>query len=117
MPHRDRTRHAAVLGRTGDPAQFDASRCLTKFAGVDIQENESGQYHGETPITHRGDPRLRYVTYLAGFVLKTHDAVCRPRYQHLIHRKEKPLKKNQAIVAIGCKYLRMLWVLCTQHVA
>lgn len=116
IPHLRPVTHAAVLGLIGDPQALDSSRCLTKFAGVDIKENESGQYQGNTPITHRGDPWLRYMAYLAGFVLKTQDPIFRQRYRHLIERKEKPLQKNQAMVAVGCKYLRILWVVCTERV-
>jgi transposase len=115
MPNLEPVMHGLVLGFTGDPRQYDRSRCLTKFAGMDIKENESGKYHGQTPITHRGDPSLRYMTYLIGFVWKTHNDVARRRYQTLIGRTQRPLKKNQAIIAIGCKYLRLLWTLCTQH--
>jgi len=108
--------HAAALGCTGDPQDFDSSRCFTKFAGMDVKENESGSYHGQTPISHRGDPLLRYVAYLIGFTLKTHNPVFAKRYQYLLHRKNNRLKKNQAIVAVGCKYLRILWSVCTQRV-
>lgn len=117
IPHVPAAINAAALGLTGNPAQFDSSRCLTKFAGVDIKDNESGDYHGTTPITHRGDPFLRYIAYLTGFILKTHEPVFMTRYKYLISRKTRPLKKNQAIIALGCKYLRVLWTVCTQHVS
>ena len=114
IPHIGAVWHAATLGLIGDPAHYDSSRCLTRFAGMDIKEKQSGQFQGKTPITHRGHPWLRYVSYVAGFVLKTHDPVFRRRYSELTSRKTRPLKKNQALVALGCKYLRIVWTLCNQ---
>lgn len=104
--------NAAALGLTGDPKKYDSSRCITKFAGTDIKENQSGNYRGKTTITHRGAPLLRYVGYLCGFILKTHNQLFYERYHYLTFRKERPLQKNQAIVALGCKYLRILWTIC-----
>lgn len=107
--------HAAVLGLTGNPGDYDSSRCITKFAGVDIKENQSGNYRGQTTITYRGAPLLRYIAYLCGFILKTHNHLFSGRYYYLTSRQQRPLKKNQAIVALGCKYLRILWTLCTER--
>ena len=112
IPHLRPVIHAVVLGLLGDPVFYDRSRCLTRFAGMDIKENQSGRYQGETPISHRGNPLLRYIAYVAGFVIKTHDPVFAQRYRDLTHRRKRPLKKNQAIVAPGCKYLRIVWTLC-----
>lgn len=116
IPHLAPVFHGAVLGLTGDPALYDASRCFTKFAGVDVKDNQSGNFQGETPITHAGNGLVRYLTYLSGFILKTHEPVFKKRYQYLTEGKRPPLKKNQALIALGCKYLRILWTLCTEGV-
>jgi transposase len=116
IPHLAPVFHGAVLGLTGDPALYDASRCFSKFAGVDVKDNQSGNFQGETPITHAGNGLVRYLTYLSGFILKTHEPVFKKRYQYLTEDKRPPLKKNQALIALGCKYLRILWTLCTEGV-
>lgn len=114
IPHLPQSFHAAVLGLTGDPADYDCSRCFSKFAGVDVKDNQSGNYQGDTPITRSGNSLVRYLSYLSGFILKTHEPVFKKRYQYLIQRQHRPLKKNQAQIALGCKYLRILWTLCIE---
>jgi len=105
----------AVLGPKGAPLDYDCSRCPTKFAGVDIKENQSGNYRGQTTITYRGAPLLRYIAYLCGFILKSHNQLFSERCCYTTSPQERPLKKNQAVVALGCKYLRILWTLCTER--
>lgn len=108
--------HASVLALIGDPQKYDSNRCILKFAGLDIKENQSGKYKGKTTIAHRGDPLLRYVAYLGGFVLSHHDPLWEEKFLYYTNRTVRPLKKNQAIVAMGCKYLRIIWTLCKNRV-
>jgi transposase len=111
IPHLSPMIHALTLGIIGDPKKYDTSRCLLKYAGLDIKFNESGKHKGRTGITNVGDPDLRYLSYIVGFTTKTHDAVSIDRYNYLINRKSNPLKKNQALIALGCKYFRILWTM------
>jgi hypothetical protein len=115
IPHLPAAFHAAALGLTGNPHLYDSSRCFTKFAGIDVKDNQSGDFQGKTPITHAGNGLLRYLAYVSGFILKTHEAAFKKRYQHLTKRKKHPLKKNQALIALGGKYLRILWTVCKEQ--
>jgi transposase len=115
IPHIPPSLHAVVLAMIGDPRNYDSSRCIIKFAGMDIINNESGKYKGKTIISHYGRPSVRYIAYRCGFIMKSNDPIWLQRYNFLIHRRDNPLKKNQALVALGCKYLRILWTLCSQH--
>ena len=112
IPHISSTMQAVLLGLLGDPCQYDSARCVVKFDGLDVKENTSGEYQGATPITHRGPPELRYIAVQIVFALKAHDRVFQRRYQMLTHRRHNPLKNQQALVALACKYLRMVWTLC-----
>jgi transposase len=107
--------HAVLLGLLGDPRQYDSARCAVKVAGLDVKMNESGQFQGTTPITRRGNPALRYIAVQIVFALIAHDQVFQRRYAMLTQRRQHPLKPQQALVALACKYLRMVWTMCVER--
>ena len=116
IPHISSTMQAVLLGLLGDPGQYESARSAVKFAGLDVKENTSGDYQGSTPVTHRGRPELRYIAVQIVFALKAHDRVFQRRYQMLTHRRQHPLKHQQALVALACKYLRMVWTMCVHRI-
>ncbi len=99
---------AAILGEAGDFRQYQNARQIIKFAGLNLYEISSGQHHGRKRITKRGRPLLRQMLYLAGLRLIKQQGAFYQFYKRLVERgKPKP----QAIVAMGCKLLRVLFAM------
>lgn len=99
---------AAILGEAGDFRQYQNARQIIKLSGLNLYEISSGQHHGRKRITKRGRPLLRQMLYLAGLRLTRQKGMFSQFYKRLVERgKAKP----QAIVAVGCKLLRVLFAL------
>lgn len=104
--------NAALIGLIGDPRRFDRARCLVKLAGSECRENQSGSGEGSHSISRRGRPLLRHLVHRIVLGL-THSKNPLALYlQRLQERAKNPLKRSQAIVATGNKYLRLVHRLC-----
>ena len=99
---------AAILGEAGDFRQYQNARQIIKLAGLNLYEISSGQHHGRKRITKRGRPLLRQMLYLAGLRLIKQKGAFYQFYKRLV---EKGKAKPQAIVAMGCKLLRVLFAM------
>lgn len=102
---------AVFLGETGDLTRYEDARQIQKLAGYNLKENSSGQHKGQTKITKRGRPILRYLLYLAAMVAVAKSPEFKALYTHLKTRPQNPLKPKQALVAVACKLIRVLFAL------
>lgn len=106
---------ASFLGEIGDPARYEDARQVQKLAGYNLKENSSGQHRGQTRITKRGRPGLRRLLYLAALVAVAKTAEFKALHTHLKNRAQNPLKPKQALVAIACKLIRVLFTLARKQ--
>lgn len=102
---------ASFLGEIGDPVRYQDSRQIRKLAGLNLIEDSSGQKKGRTEISKRGRPGLRSVLYQMAMTTAAKNAQFRALYWYFISRSENPLKPKQALIALACKLLRVLWTL------
>ena len=100
---------AAFLGEVGDVSRFDDWKQIRRLAGMNLVENSSGQRKGKTTISKRGRPYLRYMLYMAGVSCRIHNAEMNQYYRYLRERPKNPLGKDQALVAVGLKVMRILF--------
>jgi transposase len=113
MPAMTSITAALLLALSGDPVEFDSGRCLSKLAGLNARENESGDFKGATGITRRGNPILRTIAFRAAVTLAENNPEFKGRLFFLTHRRSHPLTRRQAYVALANKLLRILhtmWV-------
>ena len=110
------TTNALILGFLGNPASYDNPKTLIKLAGCDPVPNESGKYHGKTPISHRGRSLLRKAADRTAFSIEKRNVVFRNFFHHLVTRQKNRLTKRQARIACINKYFRIIWVLCNHRV-
>lgn len=103
---------ATILGEAGDLRQYHNVRQIIKLAGLNLYEVSSGQYRGRKRIAKRGRPLLRQILYLAGLRLIKQKGFFYQFYRKLV---EKGKAKPQAIVAVGCKLLRVLFAMVRDH--
>jgi len=100
---------AAFVGEVGNAERFDDWKQIRKLAGLNLTEKSSGYHKGKTKISKRGRPYLRYMLYMAGQSCCKHNPEMRQYYQYLRRRKNNPLCKDQATVAVGLKVMRIMF--------
>lgn len=103
---------AMLLAFMGDPAQYDDSSCIVKLAGTEPGQNESGDFQGRTPITHRGRGRLRLAATRVTFTLLLQNVEFQEYLVRLMAREKDPLQFMEAFMACTNKLLRMVYQMC-----
>lgn len=107
---------SGFLAEVGDVRRFTDPKQLQKYAGLAIVENSSGKHQGQTTISRRGRKRLRYLLFEASMSLVATNPEFREIHRYYTTRMENPLKKMQSLTAIGCKLIRIFYVLLTKDV-
>ena len=103
---------ATILSEIGDPSHYTSAHQLIKLAGTQPVPNTSGRKsRSQTPMSHKGRPRLRTALFFAVMRLVRVDEAFAREYQHLQTREKNPLTKMQALGVLMNKLLRILWAL------
>jgi transposase len=103
---------ATILSEIGDPKHYSNGNQLIKLAGTQPVLNTSGRKtRSQTPMSHKGRPRLRTALFFAVMRLVQVDEAFARRYLHLQTREKNPLTKMQALGVLMNKLLRILWAL------
>lgn len=103
-----------ILAEIGDITRFTDAKQIQKLAGLALVEDSSGKHEGRTTISKRGRKRLRYQLYEASLVLIGQNDEFKEIYSYYLTREKNPLKKMQALMAVACKLLRILYALITK---
>ena len=102
---------ATVLGEVGDFRRFKNWKQLRKLSGYNLVAQSSGQKKGQSTISKRGRPGLRYILYLAAVAAVTRNREFRALYELLTTRQHNPLKGKKALVAVATRILRIMFAL------
>jgi transposase len=103
---------AMILSEIGDPSHYTNARQLIKLAGTQPVPNTSGRKtRSQTPMSHKGRPRLRTALFFAVMRLVQMDEAFAREYLRLQTRERNPLTKMQALGVLMNKLLRILWAL------
>lgn len=105
-----------IFAEIGDITRFTNAKSIQKLAGLALVEDSSGKHTGKTVISKRGRKRLRYHLYQVALVLTAQNKEFREVYDYYCTRNNNPLKKMQALMAVACKLLRVLYTLVTKGV-
>lgn len=103
-----------IVAEIGDITRFTNAKSVQKLAGLALVEDSSGKHEGKTIISKRGRKRLRYHLYQAALVLIAQNGEFREVYEYYLTRDNNPLKKMQALMAVACKLLRVLYAMITK---
>ena len=103
-----------ILAEIGDITRFTDVKPVQKLAGLALVEDSSGKHEGKTIISKRGRKRLRYHLYQAALVLIAQNEEFREVYEYYLTRDVNPLKKMQALMAVACKLLRVIYAMVTK---
>jgi len=93
---------ARLIGETGPITDFANWRMLLRYAGLNIQMRQSGQYKGQYKIAKRGRPLLRKILALIVLPLVR----CKDLYGPYYHRKRRTMPGQKAMVAVMRHFLR-----------
>lgn len=105
---------AGFLGETGDLSKYQDWRQVRKLAGLNLSDNSSGNHNGKKRISKRGRCYLRSVLYQVTVTMVAHNPAFKALYHHFKNRPHNPLKSKQALVAVACKLLRVMFHLATE---
>ena len=102
---------AGFLAEVGDVRRFDSPKQIQKLAGLEVKENSSGKHRGRSSISKRGRKRLRKILFQVMLPMIQNNAEFGEIYQYFITRQKNPLKGKQAIIAAGCKLIRVFYAI------
>ena len=104
---------AGFLSEVGEIGRFDSPKQIQKLAGLELKENSSGKHKGQTSISKRGRKKLRKILFQAVLpLIRSNTEV----YRYYTTRQKNPLKGKQAVIAVGCKLIRIFYTLLTKGV-
>ena len=107
---------AGFLAEVGDVGRFDSPKQIQKLAGLELKENSSGKHKGQSSISKRGRKNLRKILFQAVLPLIRSNDEFREVYHYYTTRQKNPLKGKQAIIAVGCKLIRVFYAILTHGV-
>ena len=107
---------AGFIAEVGDIRRFKSPKQIQKYAGLELVENSSGKHKGRSRISKRGRRKLRRILYQVMIPLLARNKEFREIYDYYITRVKNPLKRRQAMVAVGCKLIRVFYAVLTKGV-
>lgn len=106
---------ATILAETNGFALFKSIAQLTKYAGYDVIENQSGDHTGKTKISKKGNRRIRRVLHLPAFnMIRYEVGDFKPFFERIL---EKHNIKMKAYVAVQKKLLVLIYTLWKKNEA
>ena len=102
---------ALFFAEVGDIKKYSHPQQIVNLAGLSLREHSSGKFKGQSRISKRGRSRLRRALYLAIRPLVAHNDTFKTLHFYYTKRPDKPLKKQQSLIALCCKLIRVLFVI------
>lgn len=99
---------ATVVAETLGFNTITNTKQLTSYAGYDVVLRESGNYHGKTRISKKGNKHIRAVLHMPSMAAIRLNPSLKPFYQRLKQKKEKPII---ALIAVQRKLLILMYCL------
>ena len=97
-----------IVAETNAFALITNTRQLASYAGLDIQQNQSGNRIGKTRISKKGNSFIRYALYMPALCASRFNPIMKDFYNNLKDRK--PAKKI-AVTAVARKLLILMYIL------
>lgn len=107
---------AGFFAEVGDLSRYQHPRQIQKLAGLNLKENRSGKHRGKTRITKRGRPQLRALLYKVIRPLVAKNPAFQALHTYYTTRQENPLRKQQSLIALCCRLLRIMFVLARKQI-
>jgi len=102
---------ATFFSEVGDITNYHHPQQLVNMAGLSLREHSSGKFKGQTKLTKRGRKKLRKSLYLAVRPLVASNPTFKALHRYYTTRPNNPLKKQQSLIALCGKLLRVLFAI------
>jgi len=100
---------ATVIAETNGFALFNSIGQLVSYAGYDVIENQSGNQHGKTRISKKGNSHIRRIMHMPAFVaIQHHQQPFKSLYNRVYDRTQIKMK---GYVAVQKKLLALMYTL------
>lgn len=106
---------ATFYAEIGNPFGYRHPQQIVNMAGLTLREHSSGKFKGQTRITKRGRKRLRKALYLAVRPLVANNPTFQALHHYYTTRPNRPLKKQQSLIALCGKLIRVLFAIATKQ--
>lgn len=103
-----------LLGEIGDLKRFNSSEQIKRYAGLNLVENSSGNHKGKTTISKRGRATLRSLLYKMALTMISKNEEIKEIYSYYKNRKNNPLKKKQAVIAVINRILAVIFAVAVK---
>ena len=108
---------ASFVAEIGDVSRFEDAKAIQKLSGLAIVADSSGKHNGQSSISYRGRKHLRHTMYLGAISVICHNDEFAEVYSYYRERKNTPLKKLQAVIAVACKMIRVFYTILTKGIS
>lgn len=98
-----------AVAETNGFAQIRSRKQLTRYAGYDIIQNQSGQREGRTKISKRGNSRIRAAMHMASLSVVKKEGPLQALFLRILRRN--PKVKMKGYVAVQRKLLLLIYTL------
>lgn len=103
---------AALMAKL-TPFNFKSSDSFVAYVGLDVKVRESGRFKGQRKLTHKGDPEIRRLLYLAAQAsLRVKGS---PFAQLYAHHRARGLPSTASLCVVARKLARTAWSLLKFH--
>lgn len=100
-----------IIAETNGFSLIKNAKQLVSYAGLDIQQNQSGQKQGKSRISKKGNRFIRLSLYMPAMCASRYNPIMKRFYDSLSARKEV---KKVAITAVARKLLVLIYTLWKQ---
>jgi transposase len=98
---------AALVAEIGPPEDFSSWRQLMRYAGLNLTEQQSGKWRGQTTISRRGRSEIRYMLNKIAWPLMRRGQLFDDYYWK--KREVDRMPGNKAMTAVMRKVLKMFY--------
>lgn len=98
---------ARIIAETGPLSDFSSLRKLTRYAGLNLREKQSGTYRGKTKLSKKGRSPLRKVLGQIVLPLVKRDGLFGPYYHG--KKEHDGMPGTKAMTAVMRKFLKLLY--------
>ena len=105
------------IAEVGDISRFEDAKAIQKLSGMAIVANQSGKHNGQSRISYRGRKHLRHILYLGAISVIGRNEHFAEIYNYYLTRKNNPLKKLQAVIAVACKMIRVFYTILAKGIS
>ncbi len=103
-----------LIAHTNGMRDFQSARQVISFLGLAPMERTSGSsIRGTSRISHRGNPKLRSIMFLASFTAHKHNPQCKALFGRLVAKGKSP---KLALVAVANKLLKQAFAISKSRI-